>query len=112
MLLTNARIYTMDALGSVADSLVVRDGRIVFCGRRADVNPAAGEPVVDLHGRAVLPGLVDGHGHLMHLARARFTLDASGPTSEEAIARRVGDAAPRLPDRKSTRLNSSHLGIS
>src|SRR4030095_14069301 len=76
MLVTNARIYTMDARGSVADSLVVRDGRIVFCGRRADVNPAAGEPILDLHGRAVLPGLVDAHGHLMHLARARFTLDA------------------------------------
>jgi hypothetical protein len=56
MLLTNARIYTMDAVGSVADSLVVREGRIAFCGRRADVNPSAGEPIVDLHGHAVLPG--------------------------------------------------------
>ncbi|HTK91619.1 MAG TPA: amidohydrolase [Verrucomicrobiae bacterium] len=95
MLLTNARIYTMDAVGSVADSLVVREGRIAFCGRRADVNPSAGEPIVDLHGHAVLPGLVDAHGHLMHLARARFTFDASGRTSEEAIARRVGETAAR-----------------
>jgi predicted amidohydrolase YtcJ len=97
MLLTNARIHTLDADDTVADTLVVREGRIAFCGRRGEVNPAAGEPVVDLGGRAVLPGLVDGHGHLMHLARARFTLDAGGLRSEEAIAARVGEAAARTP---------------
>ena len=32
MLLTNARIHTLDARGTEADSLVVRDGRIAFCG--------------------------------------------------------------------------------
>ncbi|HKZ07086.1 MAG TPA: amidohydrolase [Methylomirabilota bacterium] len=97
MLLTNARIHTLDARDTVVDTLVVREGRVAFCGRRAEVNPATGEPVLDVGGRAVLPGLVDGHGHLMHLARARFTLDASGPTSEAAIAARVGEAAARLP---------------
>src|SRR4029450_744140 len=35
--------------------------------------------------------------HLMHLARARFTLDAGGVTTEDAIARRVGETAERLP---------------
>jgi predicted amidohydrolase YtcJ len=97
MLLTNGRIHTLDARGTVADSLVVRDGRIAFCGRRDDVNLPAGEAVLDLGGRAVLPGLVDGHGHLMYLARARFTLNAGGLASEEAIARLVGEAAARTP---------------
>ena len=94
MLLTNARIYPMTdglpAAPSRADTLLVRDGRIVFCGRRSAVNAPVAEPVLDLDGRAVLPGLVDGHGHLMHLARARLTLDVGGPTTEEAIAIRVG----------------------
>ena len=101
MLLTNARIYPMTdgspAAQRVADTLLVRDGRVVFCGRRSEVNPPVAEPVLDLEGRAVLPGLVDGHGHLMHLARTRLTLDVSGPTSEEAIATRVGQAAARMP---------------
>ncbi len=43
MLLTNARIYTLDALGSIVDSLVVRDGRIAFTGYRRDINVPAGE---------------------------------------------------------------------
>ena len=97
MLLTKGRIYTLDSGGTIADTLVVRDGRVAFVGRRADVNAAPGEDVVDLGGRAALPGLVDAHGHLMHLARVRLTLDLRGAESEEAAARRVGERAARLP---------------
>ena len=62
--LTNARVHTLDERGTVADTLVVRDGRVAFVGRRSDVSAAVGEPTLDLGGRAVLPGLVDAHGHL------------------------------------------------
>jgi hypothetical protein len=97
MLLTNGRIYTLDARNTIADTLVVRDGRVAFVGRRADVNPAVGEEVIDLQGRAVLPGLVDAHGHLMHLARVRLALDVRGLPSEEAIAQRVAERARAVP---------------
>src|SRR2546428_6469108 len=97
MLLTNGRIYTLDARGMIADTLVVRDGLVAFAGRRAEVNAPPGEDIVDLGGRAALPGLVDAHGHLMHLARGRLTLDLRGVGSEEAAARRVGEGAARLP---------------
>jgi len=95
VLLTNGRIHTMDTAGSVVDSLVIRDGRVAFAGRRADVNPATGEPTLDLGGRTVLPGLVDGHGHLMLLARARLELDLAAARSEEEIARMVAAAGAR-----------------
>ena len=52
----------MDTSGSIVDSLVVRDGRVAFAGRRGDINPAPSEATLDLGGRTVLPGLVDGHG--------------------------------------------------
>ena len=93
MLLTNGRIHTMDAAGTVVDSLVVRDGRVAFAGRRGDINLAAGEGTLDLGGRTVLPGLVDGHGHLMLLAKARLELSLAHAGSEEEIAGMVGDAA-------------------
>jgi hypothetical protein len=86
----------MDAAGSVVDSVVIRDGRVAFAGRRADVNPAAREASVDLGGRTVLPGLVDAHGHLMLLARARLELDLACARSEDEIARMVAAAAARL----------------
>ena len=97
MLLTNGRIYTLDARDTVVDTLGIREGRIAFAGRRADVNPAPGEATIDLEGRAVLPGLVDAHGHLMHLARGRLSFDARGGASEEEVARRVGERAATRP---------------
>ena len=93
MLLTNGRIHTMDAAGSVVECLVVRDGRVAFAGRRSEVDAAVGETTIDLGGRTVLPGLVDGHGHLMLLARARLELDLATAGSEEKIARMVEAAA-------------------
>jgi predicted amidohydrolase YtcJ len=96
MLLTNGRMYTLDAAGSVADTLVVRGDRIAFAGHRAEVNAPAGESTIDLGGRAVVPGLVDAHGHLMHLARRRFLLVTRG-ASEDDIADSVGARASCTP---------------
>lgn len=95
MLLTNGRIYLMDAANTVADTLVIRDGRIAFAGRRVEANVPDSEETIDLGGRAVLPGLVDGHAHLQHLARARLSLNATGMRSEDEIAHMVGEAARR-----------------
>ena len=96
MLLTNGRIYTLDRANTVVDSLVVREGRVAFAGRRIDVDVPASEPVLDLGGRAVLPGLVDAHAHLMHLARARLAVSLAGAGSEAEAAERVRAAAARL----------------
>jgi predicted amidohydrolase YtcJ len=49
-----------------------------------------GEEVVDLGGRAVLPGLAD--AHIQMLARARFTLSAAHARSEDEVAQRVAAA--------------------
>src|SRR5882724_5688452 len=95
MLLTNGRIHTMEAAGSVVDSLVIREGRVMFAGRRADIQTDPGEATLDLGGRVVLPGLVDGHGHLMLLAKARLELNLASADSEGEIAAMVGAAAAR-----------------
>ena len=53
-----------DLLGLVEDAALVVDGRqVAWVGRAADA-PAADERV-DLGGRAVLPGFVDSHSHLV-----------------------------------------------
>jgi hypothetical protein len=97
MILSNGRIHTMDAAASIVDTVVVRDGRVTFAGRRADVNAGAGEIEADLGGRTVLPGLVDAHAHLMNLAKARLEVGVRGLPSERAAAAVVADAATRVP---------------
>ena len=61
----NGYVYTVDAKDSVREALAVRAGRIVYVGDNAGVKPLTGKAtkVVDLKGRMLMPGLVDGHMH-------------------------------------------------
>ncbi len=58
-------VYTVDEHDSTQQALAIRAGRIVYVG--ADAGLAAfigpGTTVLDLHGRMLMPGLVDGHMH-------------------------------------------------
>ena len=61
----NGYIYTVDARNSVRQALAVRAGRIVYVGDNAGARKHTGKAtkVVDLRGRMLMPGLVDGHLH-------------------------------------------------
>ena len=75
-LVTNAGGSQFEALGDAA--VVIEDGRVAWTGqaRRA---PAADE-AVDAAGRAVLPGFVDSHAHLVFAGErgAEFTARMAG----------------------------------
>jgi imidazolonepropionase-like amidohydrolase len=45
-------------------SLVIADGRITAIGRRPDVKVPSGAHVVDLHGKYLMPGMLDANVHL------------------------------------------------
>lgn len=45
-----------------ADALLIEDGKVAGMGRAADFDPA-GATVIDAHGCAVMPGLIDNHVH-------------------------------------------------
>ena len=59
----NGYVYTVDAHDSVKEALAVRGGRISYLGSTAGAKALAGPAthVIDLHGRMLMPGLVDGH---------------------------------------------------
>lgn len=63
--LRNGQIYTADDHQRVAQALAIRDGRVIYvgdtAGAKAYVGPATRQ--MDLQGRLVLPGLIDGHMH-------------------------------------------------
>lgn len=44
--------------------IVIQSGRFQAVGRHGEVSIPAGAEIVDVHGRTVLPGFIDGHGHL------------------------------------------------
>lgn len=61
----NGYVYTVDAKDSVQQALAVRGGRIVYVGDNDGAKALTGKKteVIDLQGRMLMPGLIDGHMH-------------------------------------------------
>jgi cytosine/adenosine deaminase-related metal-dependent hydrolase len=95
VVLTNA--WLIDGTGApVVENAWIRiDGdRIVGVGTRDGFEAIAGERVVDLAGRTVLPGLADMHVHLGPLPRAKWVLKlllAHGVTTLKETGNSLGD---------------------
>ena len=84
MLLRGGTIYTMDVAAPRARSLAVADGKILACiDGSLDELEGPSTRVVDLAGRAVVPGFVDAHIHFGHFALARQQVDLDVAASLE-----------------------------
>ncbi len=66
MAFTGGRVLTMDPHLPEAEAVLIEDGRVQAVGADGHVRGAApaGAEMVDLAGRTVIPGLIDGHCHL------------------------------------------------
>jgi predicted amidohydrolase YtcJ len=61
----NGVIFTANPRNGTAEALAIRNGRILYVGGNQGVTPFVGPATVsvDLKGRFLMPGLVDGHMH-------------------------------------------------
>lgn len=58
-------IFTMNKNNDIAEAIAVKGETILAVGKKAEVMAAAGSgaTVVDLKGKALIPGMIDGHSH-------------------------------------------------
>ena len=72
LVVTNAKIVTLDPASTIAQALAVREGRIVAVGGNDVVEAMVGSATrrIDAGGRTVIPGLIDSH---IHAVRAGLT---------------------------------------
>ena len=91
LVLTEARVITLDPQSRIAQALVVRGNRIQAIGSTAECLEAAGPQarVIPLGGRAVIPGLIDTHAHM-----DREGLKQLGPSLAEC--RSIDDVLQRV----------------
>jgi len=99
LILTNARIYTVDENRPMAEAMAIRGGRVMFAGSARGALSYRGRAtrVVDLAGRTVIPGMVDAHAHLGGLGAALRTVDLVGSKSYDEVIARVVTGAKKLP---------------
>lgn len=79
--------------------LVSDDGKVIRLLRDGEPRPHAAT-VIDAGGRTLLPGMIDGHGHVMELGRDALQLDLVGTRSLAELQQRLRDYAAAHPDMK------------
>ena len=97
----NGTIYTMDESSNVYSALIVENGQITALGgpEIKDQIPGDHYEIIDLEGRFMFPGLIEGHGHFMSLGEVVCGLDLSNlPSWDEVLKKTVEFADSRTSD--------------
>ena len=90
LLIKNATIYTVDKDFSVANALVVKDGKILEIGLKPELELKYKiKETYDAKNNTVVPGLIDAHAHLYGLGLGLQRVDLIGTKSYDEVLERV-----------------------
>ncbi|WP_299366450.1 amidohydrolase [Winogradskyella sp.] len=100
MLIYGGPIYTVDSTAVTVEAVATKGNKILFAGSLEEAETYKNEQteLLDLKGKTMTPGLIEGHGHFMGLGYNELNLDLINTTSYQAIvdavAQRVKTAQP------------------
>jgi predicted amidohydrolase YtcJ len=99
LIITNAKVWTVDKSNPTAQAVAVLGDRIVAVGSNSDVNSWRGPKthVIDAEGKLLLPGFNDSHVHFVNGGLALDAVQLNDATSPEEFARRIGERAKQTP---------------
>ncbi|HJZ10820.1 MAG TPA: amidohydrolase family protein, partial [Acidobacteriota bacterium] len=100
LVLRHGKIYTMDAARSWAESIAIRNGRIVYVGDDQGlarwIGPAT--KTMELEGKFVLPSFIDSHVHPVEAGIGLNLCSLDEATTKEEILKIVKQYADSHPD--------------
>ncbi len=98
MIIHHAKIYTVDDKFSVAEAMVVSDGKIVAIGTNDDMlKQYESDSIVDAGGKAVFPGFNDAHAHFVGYASSLQRVNLVDTDSWDAVIAKCSEFAKGLP---------------
>lgn len=102
IVLKNGVVVTVDGDDSICQAVAIKGNKIVYVGddTGADEWIGKGTRVIDLKGRALLPGFIDAHMHLgMRGQNAAVIIDCNSNdvTSIKGIQEKIREAASKVP---------------
>lgn len=99
LIITNAKVWTVDKAHPKAKAVAVLGDRIIAVGSDADVEVLRGgaTKVIDAHGKLLLPGFNDAHVHFVISGTRLDQIQLSDAASVEEFTRRIAERAKMTP---------------
>jgi hypothetical protein len=99
LIVTNARIYTVNDSFDIVETLVVKDGKFVATGTSAEIlSKFSSDKIVDANNKFIYPGFNDGHSHFLGygLSVTKYA-NLVGTDSYDEVIERVVDHQIKYP---------------
>jgi len=95
----NAKLVTVNNEFSILEAAAIREGRFVAAGSNSDIKKLIGERtrVMDVHGKTVIPGLIESHVHALGVARDEAVQPFIQLSSVPEIQQWVREQARKTP---------------
>ncbi|MCP9230031.1 amidohydrolase [Mesorhizobium sp. LMG 17147] len=99
LIVTNARVLTMDEGNPTAEAVAIKDGNILAVGDRRTVEALKGPAtkVIDAQGGSVVPGFIEAHMHLFGGAAELDNLHLQGVHGFDALSEAIRAYAAARP---------------
>ncbi len=94
LVLRGGKVATVDPALGETEAIAIRGAEIVAVGGNDEISAYIGDgtEVVELAGRFVMPGFIEGHGHFMSLGRAKQILDLNTVQNWDEVVNMVAVA--------------------
>ncbi len=96
----NATVYTMDDSNPNAEVIAIKSDTILFVGSAEAAKEYIGKDTekVDLSGKTIVPGLVEGHAHIMGVGYNLLNVDLREAKSYQEVVDMVAERAANTPE--------------
>lgn len=97
LIIYGGTIYTVNDKMPSAEAVVVSADTILYAGTEQEAMKYKGDQTktIDLQGKTLTPGLIEGHGHIMGLGYNEMNLDLMGARNFAEVVTRVREAAAK-----------------
>ena len=97
LIISGGTIYTVDPARPVVEAVAVRGDSIVFAGTMVESSKFKGDQTIelDLKGKTMTPGFIEGHGHFMGLGYNEMNLDLMYVKNYEELVEKVKGAVAK-----------------
>lgn len=97
LIVHHAKIYTVDENFSVAEAMVINDGKIIAIGKNDDIlKQYESDSVVDAGGKAIFPGFNDAHAHFVGYAYSLQKVNLVDTKSWDEVLARCSEFEKKL----------------